>query len=717
MHAPRPLSRSIAVLFASTLFPFAAAQAQTAEERLNTPANEAVAPVTLDEVVVTAGVEEEQGYIAPTAVTATKTEARRLETPQNIQVVTRELMEDQGATTIDDALRNVAGVFPGGYYPGYDYYRIRGFDATGFTFKDGLFADHPAGSFFFSEEVYGLERVEVLKGPASMLYGQSSLGGLVNLVTKAPTKESFFDTRLSGGSYDFFEAGTDFGGALNESGTIYGRMTTMFRHRGTFTDDVDPAKRLYVAPALTIELGPDTILRLRGEYLYDWTVTPFPLPAAGTAISNPNGDLPISRNVGEPGFQNKGDYRRGQIGYQLEHRFTPELTLRQSVRGAMNQTIYQAIYPSFLDADGRTLYRYPLSYASDYFTLGADTSLEAKFNTWALNHTALAGIDFSYVQDDSRGAFGSIDPLDLYSPRYGAKASPLSVYTSAETTSTATGLYLQDHIKYDRLTVILGGRADFVDTEVRDTLAFTENSGADSAFSPRFGLTYEFLPGASVYGSYSRSFRSQSSYRSFDGSLLKPEEGENIEVGLKTELFDGRLTSTLAFYQLTRENVATADFASPGFYLVAGEQRSRGLELDATVRITPSWSVVAAYSYINAEITADTEIPIGSRPINIPEHGMSAWSQYTIQSGTFKGLGFGVGGRYYSSQEGDRLNTFNLPAYGVVDLAVSYERERFRAQVNVTNLLDREYAGGSYSAEYVLPGQPLMVRGTVELRF
>ena len=198
----RPLSQSVAFLLAAT-FPLAATSpAQTAEERLNVPATEAVAPVQLDEVVVTGGVVEE-GYIAPTAVTAAKTELRRLETPQSVQVVTRELMDDQGATTLDDALRNVAGVFPGAYYRGYDYYRIRGFDASGFTFKDGLFAGHPTGTNLFAEEVYGLDRVEVLKGPASMLYGQSSLGGIVNLVTKRPRPESFFDTRLSVGSYDF----------------------------------------------------------------------------------------------------------------------------------------------------------------------------------------------------------------------------------------------------------------------------------------------------------------------------------------------------------------------------------------------------------------------------------------------------------------------------------------------------------------------------------
>ncbi len=649
------------------------------------------------------------------AVTATKSDTPLLETPQTINVVPRKLLDDQGDVTLSEALRNVGGVNVSGTYRDFDIYSIRGFFGTGFTYLDGLALDRQTT---FQEELFGLERIEVAQGPASVLYGQNPPGGLVNLISKTPRKENFTNLSLGGDSFDSFDAGVDSNMVFNRSGTVYGRVNLLFRELGTFTNDIDPSPRIFFAPSLTIEISPATRLTLLAQFLDETRYFGFPLPAVGTVLPNINGDISIFRNVGEPDFPSKSDNWRAQFGYQLEHHFNDVFTLRQNLRAAYHESDFQGIYPTFFEADERTLDRYPYVYSIDYTTLGIDTSLVAHFFTGArVEHTALVGVDYYHLDSDSQAGFGSIDPLDLFAPRYGARPFGIAQFQDQSADVDATGIYFQEQAKFfDRLSVVVGGRGDFVSNGVDNHLNDTRTDADDSAFSPRVGIVFEAKQ-FSLYASYNRSFLSQAGYFDRNGNALEPEEGEQYEIGAKADLLDGRLSATLAAYQIKRTNVPTADPFNNGFYTITGEQRHRGVDFNTMLTLAKGWDVIASYAYIDARVTKDNVIAVGSRPLDVPENTFHIFTKYSLPSGPLRGLGASVGFRYLTNQEGDAANTFILPGYGVLDAGLYYDRSRFHAQLNLNNVTDERYAAGSYNNLYVQIGDPINLRGSIRWDF
>lgn len=445
-----------------------------------------------------------------------------------------------------------------------------------------------------------------------------------------------------------------------------------------------------------------------------------PLPAKGTVLPNINGEIPIGRYIGEPANPQEIEQWRVRLGYQLTHKFNEVLSLRQNFDASrLWQDWNVSLYPSSLDVDERTLFRYPYSLREELDRLVVDTALEARFKTGPVEHYVVGGLDY-YKTDDSLRTEeinyadfpGSYVPIDLFNPNYGASLPDYATFTKTTTKTDWWGLYLQEHAKiYDRFTILLGGRYDWS--------SFGEFD--EEAFTGRVGLTYEFVKGAALYANYSQSFNPQWNSRDLLGQPLEPETGENWEVGLKVEDPKGRFTGMVSLFHLTRENLATANPFTPDLFdaIVAGEQRSQGVEVEGALHLLPGWELTFAYTYIDAEITADNVLPVGHRLAGVPEHAFSAWTKYTIQEGKLRGLGFGLGGRYYTAQEGDQTytNPFQLPAYGTLDAAVYYERGPFYARVNVRNLLNREYYVGAYNDLYVLPGTPLEVRATVGWRF
>ncbi len=657
-------------------------------------------------------------YTAGDAISATKVNTPLLDTPQTINVVPREVLDDQAVLTVPEALSNVGGVNTGGTYRDYDIYSIRGFFGTGFTYLDGLRVDRQSE---FQEEPFGLERVEVIQGPASVLYGQNPPGGLVNLISKTPLKANFTNLTVGGGSFNLAETGVDTNATLNASGSVYGRINLLWRQYGNFSDGVDPSERLYFAPSLTIELTRKTRLILLGQYYHDWRSIAFPLPAYGTVLPNPNGDLNIRRNVGEPDtYPNDADNWRVLLGYQLEHRFNDVFTLRQNARAGFHETDFQGLYPSYLDADQRTLNRFSYVNHENYTTLGLDTSLVANFSTgsWA-KHTALVGVDYYYSYNITKGSFGAAPPIDLYQPNYGGRPSGIKPFLSTVTDVSQTGLYFQEQVKlFDRLSIVGGGREDFVSTDITQRLGNTESDDSLSAFSPRAGVVYEVLPKqVSAYFSYSKSFESNPGYLDASGGQISPEEGEQYEIGAKVDLLNGRLSSTLAFYHITRSNVPTADPSNPNFFAVTGEERHRGIDFNTSATPIKGWDIIAAYGYIDARVTSDNSGLVGNRPLDVPEHTFNVFTKYTLQTGPLRGLGLGVGYHYQTKQQGDSANTFTLPSYGFLNLAGYYQRGRFRAQVNINNVTDERYATGAFNNLYVQPGDPVNVRSSVGWSF
>lgn len=703
---------------------------------------------TIDEVIVTA---RQPGYSPPTnIISGLKTDTPLLETPQAISIVNEELIKDQGARKLEEVIKNVAGVTPGGYYSEWDYYRVRGFDASFTTYQDGLHSDYDGTG----AETFGLERVEVIKGPASSLYGQAPLGGIVNLVSKKPRRELGGELGFTGGMWDSYEGTLDINIPLltpapqvpasskdaksaspvvasssHDGLGIYLRLNALYRDQSSFVDHYD-YERIFLAPSLTFQFGEDTSLTILTSYLKDDGLFSMPLPAKGTVEHNPNGQIPINRFLGIPGKTGHLDLETLRLGYEFKHRFNDAVSLRQNFSYYRVEQIWTDIlYPFSLDPDGRTLYMNPFQYDKGvYESWQVDTALDFTFHTGAIKHSLTLGSDFYHTQ--SRAQYRDVDfddfpnsfvAIDLFRPNYGSLTLPayatLSRFHDEEDN---LGVYLQDHMNLtDRLTLTVGARYEYLWLDDGGSWGTDPVKATDDALTPKAGITYEFLPGVAAYMNYSRAFKPQWGYRDATGTPVGPEEATNWEGGIKYDLIHGKLSGLISVFYLTRENVATSNLATTDLYdsMVSGEQRSRGIEFETAAQLLPGLQLTAAYTYLDAEVTKDNDIPLGTPLLGVPDHTVNAWLKYTVQEGIFKGLGFGIGGRYYSTQSGDTYNTFNLPGYGLVDTALYYERDNYRLQVNFNNVFDRRHFVGSYDELYVLPGEPFNVSASVTWKF
>jgi iron complex outermembrane receptor protein len=638
-----------------------------------------------------------------------------IDLPQSVAIIDRELLSDQNVVLLQDALRNAGGVVPGGYFQGFDFYRIRGFDSSGFTFLDGLLADQ---TFWTQEELFGMEQVEVLKGPVSGLFGQSPAGGLVNLVSKRPKREQFLHLEASAGSYGYRDIGIDGNTQIGRSVAL--RVNALYREHGSFVDNVATAKRYFLAPALTWDIGDATHLTLLGQFISEDTGIAQPLPAEGTVLPNPAGSIPRTRAIGEPAFRDGADIERRQAGWDFTHDFNDALSFRQMARASAIDVDFQAIYPWYVDEDLRTMNRYARKQKVEAKAYAVDNQLIAKLATGSARHTMVGGVDYYRFDQDQGFAYYSFSgpglaPIDLFNPQYGTVVPDFSVRRLIPTRLKRVGAYFQDQVELtERFSVLFGGRYDWTE----------DNDAKDRKFTPRAGVTFKVVPGANVFASYAKSFQPQGGYVTAAGEPLPPETGEQFEIGLKTELFGDRLAGTISIYQLTRQNLATDDPNSEEYvFITTGEQRSRGLEIDGVVRITSTWEVIANYSYTDAEITRDNELVVGSPTVNIPKNGFNVWTKYVIADGLLRGLGFSAGVRHYSAQAGDlkyvgaESDAFELPSYTVCDAGVSYDRDRYTLRFNVNNLADEDYFPASYGRTFVMPGEPRTYRFGVSYDF
>jgi iron complex outermembrane receptor protein len=352
-----------------------------------------------------------------------------------------------------------------------------------------------------------------------------------------------------------------------------------------------------------------------------------------------------------------------------------------------------------------------------------DSHLEGSGSFWGMAHSALLGFDF-YRNPSSALGYSinfsdptQYEPLDLFNPVYGANPiRALQLYTSNNTVTQYAGIYLQDHIRLPwNLTLTGGGRVDFAKNESKGS---SNQNGR--GWTPRLGVTWQAIPSTMLYASFSKSYLPQSGLvydGSTSGTYLAPERGQQWEGGLKSALWGGRISTTLAVFQLNRNNVATSDPSHPNFNLLTGEQRSRGAEFEATLHPLTGWNVTTAYSYVNAEVLKDTSLQPGTPTINSPKNLFNIWTTYEVPRGVARGLGFGIGGRHYTDQSGDLADSFQLPGYGIVDASMTYKRGRAHWQINANNLGDKRYASGSYNNVYVKPGEPRTLRGTVSWNF
>ncbi|MEH2182511.1 TonB-dependent siderophore receptor [Nostoc sp.] len=658
-------------------------------------------------------------YRVPNTSIGTKTDTPLRDIPQSIQVIPGQVWQDQSSDNLGDVLRN-AGVAPPARFPGRfaDEFTIRGF-SNSFTniFINGL-RQSPAFSIIAPTDLTNLQRVEVFKGPASVLYGRGNLSGFANLVTKQPLAEPYYNLQFTAGSYSYYRPSIDLSGPLTSDKNVLYRFNASYINSDSFLDFYNQ-ERYLVAPVITARLGNNTKLTLEGSYTQIKKPQEIGLPARGTILPNPNGELPISRFLGEPSNPPE-DRAVTQGSYRLEHRFNENWSLQNAFQITLLRQNVPSVQLSALLADDQTATRTRvfdnINIRNNYIS---DTNVTGKFKTGSIQHQILVGFELSrYVQPLSKFTRVTAPSINIFNPIYDQTGGGTLVSRSnIKTKIDSLGFYAQDQISFlDNLKLVLGGRWDFTDFSQTNRLISTTTNQDDSVFSPRVGLVYQPSKALSLYASYSRSFEPVVGTAA-DGSAFKPQYGTQYEAGAKTDLFDGKLSATLALYQFTLSNVTTTDLTNQDFSIQIGEQTSRGVELNLAGEILPGWNVITAYSYTDARITQDNNFPVGNLLPNQPVHLASLWTTYFIPKGDLQGLGFGFGLTYVGDQQVDSLNTLKLPSYIRADAALYYRRNNFNAALNIQNLFDKRYFEASNGDTQVFPALPLIAKFTLGWQF
>ncbi|RIY01062.1 TonB-dependent siderophore receptor [Aureimonas flava] len=713
--------------------------------------------VVLDMVVVDGGGESAfgpvDGIVATRSATGTKTETPLKETPQAINVVTADQMARQGSQTVTEALRYTPGVIAqyGNSDLRHDWLTVRGF--TPGRYLDGLRL--PFGARGYSQpriEPFGLERVEVLKGPASLLYGQGNPGGTLNMVSKRPTEERVREIQVQGGRYSRAELAGDFGGRLDEEGRWLGRIAALGRMTDTETDFVEENK-LFVAPSLTWRPSDATSLTLLGQYQRidapGGGQAPG-LPADGTLYPDPVTGRFIERGtfIGQPGYDHF-ENEQWFAGYEFAHELSDQVEIRQNLRYGEVDTHSQRVqgfcFPTTSLCSATNLGRYAWAFPESAKLFTVDNQAEVHFDTGPLEHTALIGLDYLDERSDfsesnlqyvnfPRGVPGYLAfPYNVFSPGYSLTAQVPKPATVIDQTRSQLGLYAQDQVKFGGWSLVGGLRQDWADTTTDTTTVSTSTTRttdqSDSALTGRAGLLYSFDNGITPYVSYATSFQPAAGTDRL-GSAFDPTEGEQIEVGLKYEPTGINALFTLSAFQLTQTNVLTPDPLNYSFSVQTGEVEIRGLELEGKAELADGLELIASYAYQDSEITkanpssAAAASTLGNRLAFVPEHQASAWLDYTFGEGPLHGFGLGGGLRYTGQTFGDNANRFDIPSFTLFDASVRYDfgalspkYEGVTLKVDATNLLDKTYVSTCIAPVGCYYGEGRMVYATMNVKF
>lgn len=675
------------------------------------PTPEEEAPL---ELVVTAERETDEGYQVEAATTATRTNTPLRDIPQSIQVVPQEVIEDRQATELGEALDTVGGVTEAGgrgisaFGPNF---LIRGFNVEDSIFRDGI----PFSSLA-PLSTTDIEQVEVLKGPASVLFGQGEPGGIINLVSKQPLDEPFYEVSFTAGSFDTYRSAVDLSGPLNESESVKYRLNVSYDNYGSFRDFVS-GDRLVVSPVLTWEIGPNTSLDLYGRYTTGSETVDEGLVAFGDGIV----DVPRSRFLGEP--FSEFEQQEFTLGYRLNHQFSENWSVRQSFQYTQYEP--QRFYPLRTDFDEATGELSRLAYfaGGEYNRLFTNAEVLGRFNTGSVEHEVLAGVEYRRAAENPGFQFNDTYPsINVFDPVYTRTPYEIDPTFFRDDLISTIGVYVQDQIELlPNLKVLAGVRYDSAN-QFRTTQTVGEPreefEQTDSRFSPRFGVVYQPIAPVSLYASYTTSFKPAfGASRNINNSTFDPETGRQIEVGVKADLLD-QLSLTVAAFDIRKQNVQTPDPEDELVTLQTGEQASRGFEVNLGGEILPGWNITAAYTYLDAFVSEDTRDTVGNQLANVPDNQFSLWSTYEIQQGNLEGLGFGLGLFYVGDRPGDVANSYTLPSYFRTDAALFYQRDNWRAQLNIRNLFDTDYFASSDGTRLsVNPGAPFTVLGTVAVEF
>lgn len=669
---------------------------------------------------------------AKRSATATKTDTPIEKTPQSVSVVTREEMDTRQPTTVKDALSYTPSVFATrGSSSTYDVVTIRGF-TTSTTVNTNQYLDGMKlqGNNYseVSMDPYFLERVELMRGPTSVLYGNSNPGGIVSMVSKRPTTEPLREVQFKAGSHNLWQTGFDFSDAIDDAGVWSYRLTGLGRSQNA-QQEMAKSTRYAIAPSFSWRPDNQTDFTFLSNFqsdpdagFYGW------LPRSGTIVPyyDANGKahkLPTDFNEGEE--NNKMSRRQQMVGYSFSHAFDDTFTVRQNLRYNRVHTLYRSVYGNEFKAPA-TINRAYVRSDEDMNAFSVDTQLQSDFATGAVDHTLLTGVDYSRMRNDINADYGTASALNMLDPQYGNPDVNVNFLYDVINRQEQTGLYVQDQAQWNKWVMTLGGRYDFAKTST-----YTRSSGAlaeinDQQFTWRGGINYLFDNGVSPYFSYSESFEPVSG-SSAGGKPFDPSRGKQYETGVKYVPKDMPVVLTAAVYQLTKDKNLTADLANLGFSSQGGEIRSRGIELEAKAAVSANVNVTAAYSFTDAKYTHDAVFE-GKRPAEVPRNMASLWADYTFHDTALSGLTIGAGGRYvgntvsYYAYGDNKDKPFNVASYTVADAMVKYDLARLglpgsSVALNVNNLFDREYVSSCYKDYACYWGAERQVTATATFRF
>jgi len=666
-----------------------------------------------------------EGYIAEHSRAATKSDVPIREVPQSISVVTRDNMNDRAVQSVSEAMLYSANVNAQRYGADVrsDYFTVRGFPAD--LYLDGLripqIASQSGGYSGFVVEPYSLESVEILRGPSSALFGQSNVGGIVNMVSKQPQAEASHEIYLRGGSFERKEFGADITGPINNDPRFTYRLNGIFRDSNT-SYDLGKNDRIAINPSFAWRPDADTSLVVSGGYLKDdMGQAGVIIPAYGSVLPNPTGQT-ISREFSD-GDPRNAIYKKeiGYAGYDFEHRFNDTFTLRQNFRYSHMKTDYRNLFTGVIPTkgwDGHTIPRTNYLAQPELDAIAFDTQLESRFDTGPVAHTLLVGFDQQWQRLDNYTASASGPTQDLFNPTYGQPLAELSPTTRLLQKQYQTGIYVQDQIEAGKLRVTLGGRKDFVSIRSEQTALAsgktTDYEQDPDKFTGRVGVAYLFDSGLVPYALYSTSFLPT---LTLADTPLKPTTGTLKEVGVKYAPEGEDYTVTLSAFEAEQQNVVNR---ISGVYYQTDEVRVRGIELEGTARLWDRLNLTAALSFQDPEVS-ESQNPdqIGKLPYTVPKNQQSVFLSYDMPfPGNIEGnLVVGGGVRRIGKTAGDTLNTFYVPSYTLVDAFLRYDIGSYRLQVNAFNLGDKKYVAGCNSTSQCYYGQGRSIVATTSVRW
>ena len=669
----------------------------------------------LEEVVVSG---ERERYTADRVSKSLRIRTPLLQAPQNIQVVTSAVLADQQIFNMKEGVvRNVSGASRVGHWGHYARIYMRGTRIT--AFRNGMNVSMPWGPL--AEDMSMVERIEFVKGPAGFMMANGQPGGFYNVVTEKPTGRTRRAVTLSVGSFGLYRATADIEGAFDAKGDVLYRLNVMGQRERSHVDYAF-TNRYSIAPVLTYRFDEGTTVT--AEYTYQYAQ--YSTLGAGYQFSKKGyEDVPRSFTLAGPSLDpTRVDDHSAFLTFR--HRISADWQLTAKLAYFDYTLRGSDVWPASLDSAGYLKRELFLWDAHNENTLG-QFFVNGEVTTGSVEHHLLAGLDIGrkrYIADFSQSQILSGDePFNIYHPEYGLPEEVLPEFDRSQSlrnragykqTQRHTALYVQDevHLWRDKVRVTLAGRY----TDSRD------NEVSEQVFTPRIGLSVSLAPQTSVYGLYDQAYVPQAG-TDYEGNGFDPVTGNNIEAGLKTEWLDGRMHATLSVYQITKNNVLTADPEHPKFSVQLGQTRTRGVEIDVQGELLPGLNVIFNYAYTDSKITKDTnEEVVGNATPGFIRHITNAWLSYRFEGGPLKGFGLSLGYQWQL----DRYSWYvfdgsekPLPNYFRLDGGISWQNDRLRLALNVNNILDAYlYTGSAYQGYYYwISEPPRNFRLTVGYRF